>query len=77
MLLSAALLRQARRQGLTLHVAGVGYLSASDVTVTAAKARAAALDARAWRVAPCVRRGSAVPRLRTALKALCVAVIAS
>jgi hypothetical protein len=46
-LLSAALLRQARRQGLTLHVAGVGYLSASDVTVTAAKARAAAPDARA------------------------------
>jgi hypothetical protein len=39
LLLSAAVLRQARRQGLVFSVEGIGYLSASDVTITTSKAR--------------------------------------
>ena len=57
-LLSALLLRQARRAGLTLHVASVGYLSAADVTITAAKARVAP-GVHARRAARRVRRRAA------------------
>jgi hypothetical protein len=49
LLLSAVVLRQARRQGLVFSVEGIGYLSASDVTVTTSKARTSTPKLKALR----------------------------